>query len=112
MEPRAHDHKKMGLWMKENIPDVKDKRICAMEPGAIFYSGAQALVNLYYFENYSEFMDYIKTSKVDYIIIDERTFSRRRPPLAFLLEEDKDHAGLTKVHTIRTIKKIILYKVE
>ena len=106
------EHKNMGLWMKENIPDITNKRIGALVPATVFYSGAQAFAKLLCFEKYSEFMHYVKKHKVDYIIIGERAFSKDRPQFAFLLEDEKKHPGLAWIHTIKGAKKIILYKVE
>jgi len=102
----------MGLWMKENIPGVKDKRICTLWPMVSFYYGGQQFVRMRYCDDYIELIGHLRTGGFDYLIIDKRGISQYRPQYIPLLDDKKERAGLTRVHTINKPKKIILYKVE
>ena len=110
--PYRPELKEMGLWMKENIPDVKDKRICTLWPMIIFYCEGQQFTRMRYCDDYIELIGYLRTGKFDYLIIDEYGISTYRPQFIFLLDDEKERAGLSIAHTINTPQKIILYKVE
>ncbi len=118
----THEHKQMGLWMKNNIKDIENKKISSRKPWVAFYSGGQSTFGDLYTkgpsatipleEDYKSFLGCLKKADIDYLIIDERFIPRSRPKLKFLLDERKKHDGLIKVHVIRKPKKIILYQLE
>jgi len=104
-------HKQMGLWMKSNIEDIENKLIGLRCPIVAFYSGGQFRWVPIIEENYWNLINDLKKRKVDYLIIDQYIL-KRYPHLKFLLDDQKKHDGLVKVHTIEAPKKIILYKIE
>lgn len=110
-ETLPFEYKEIGLWMKNNIEDIEDKKVSSRESLITFYSQGRWLY-IPFLENYAQLINRLKEEKVDYLIIDERTIPQRRPHLAFLLNENRKHAGLTKVHVIEKPKKIILYALE
>jgi 4-amino-4-deoxy-L-arabinose transferase-like glycosyltransferase len=110
-ETLPFEYKEIGLWMKNNIRDIEDKKISSRESLITFYSQGQWLY-MPFVENYAQMINRLKEEKVDYLIIDERTIPQRRPHLAFLLNENQEHPGLIKVHVIEKPKKIILYALD
>ena len=102
-------YKQMGLWMKNNIGDIGEKKVaCTNEFCTIFYSGGIP-VDTPFEENYGNFIESLKSKRVDYLIISGETI-RRRPYLKFLLNDREKYQGLIKVHVIEGPKKVILYK--
>jgi len=63
-----------------------------------------------YPRDFNRDMELLKKEGVDYLVIDQTTVPRSFPYQSFLLNEQKEHFGLVKVHMIREPKKIILYK--
>jgi hypothetical protein len=100
----------MGLWMKNNIEDVGKKKVActARELCTIFYSGSIDAVTPFE-ENYGNFIESLKSKRVDYLIISGETI-KLRPYLKFLLNDREKYQGLIKVHVIKGPKKVILYK--
>lgn len=107
----THEHKQMGVWMKNNIKDIEDKKIASRKPWVAFYSGGQN-VDIPFKEDYKSILADLKNSGVDYLIIDERLIPMYRPQLKFLLDGENSQDGLIKVHIIRKPMKIILNQLE
>jgi len=106
-----YEYKIMGQWMKESIPDIENKIVTSRKMGIPFYAGARH-EPLYYGE-YPGLIEYAKSRKVDYLVIDQWTIPKTRPQLAFLLKEDQKHPGLQLVHLVRYKgRKTILYQIE
>ena len=106
-----YEYKIVGQWMKENIDDVENKIVMSRKAGVPFY--AEARHEPLYYGEYPGLIEYARSKKVDYLVIDEWTIPTTRPQFAFLLEEGERHMGLQLVHTIRhENRKTILYRVE
>ena len=106
-----YEYKIMGQWMKENVDDIENKTVMSRKAGVPFY--AEARHEPLYYGEYPGLIEYAKSKKIDYLIIDEWTIPRTRPQFAFLLEEGEKYIGLQLMHTIRyEDRKTILYKVE
>ncbi len=106
-----YEYKIVGEWMKDNVDDIENKTVMSRKAGVPFY--AEARHEPLYYGEYPGLIEYAKSKKVDYLVIDEWTIPRTRPQFAFLLEEGKKHPGLELAHTIRyEDRKTILYKVE
>ncbi len=106
-----YEYKIMGEWMKENMNDIGNKLVMSRKLGVPFYAGARHQP-LYYGE-YPGLMEYAKSRKVDYLVIDDWIIPKIRPQFAFLLEENKNHPGLQLVHIVRyKARKAILYQIE
>ena len=106
-----YEYKIMGQWMKDSIDDIENKVVMSRKMGVPFY--AEVRHEPLYYGEYPGLIDYAKSRKVDYLVIDEWIIPKTRPQFAFLLEEDEKHAGLELVHTLRyKDRKIILYQVE
>jgi len=85
--------------------------VTSRKMGIPFYAGARH-EPLYYGE-YPGLIEYAKSRKVDYLVIDQWTIPKTRPQLAFLLKEDQKHPGLQLVHLVRYKgRKTILYQIE
>ena len=108
--PPMAQYKQMGLWMKNNIEDVGKKKVACTEGElcTIFYSGSIDVLTPFE-ENYGNFIESLKSKRVDYLIISGETI-KLRPYLKFLLNDREKYQGLIKVHVIERPKKIILYK--
>lgn len=106
-----YEYKIVGEWMKENIDDIENKIVMSRKIGIPFY--AEARHEPLYYGEYPGLIEYARSKKVDYLVIDEWTIPTTRPQFAFLLEEGEKYIGLQLVHTIRhQDRKTILYKVE
>ncbi len=106
-----YEYKIMGQWMKENVDDIENKVVMSRKAGVPFY--AEVRHEPLYYGEYPGLIEYAKSKKIDYLVIDEWTIPRTRPQFAFLLEEGEKYVGLQLIHTIRYKgRKTILYKVE
>jgi len=106
-----HEYKIMGQWMKENINDIENKIVMSRKLGVPFYAGAKH--QPVYYGEYPGLIEYAKSRKVDYLLIDDWIIPKTRPQFAFLLEKGKKHPGLELVRTVQYHgRKAILYKVE
>jgi len=106
-----YEYKIMGQWMKEKINDIENKLVMSRKLAVPFYAGARHQP-LYYGE-YPGLIEYAKSRKVDYLVIDDWIIPKTRPQFAFLLEENKNHPGLKLAHIARYKgRKAILYKIE
>jgi hypothetical protein len=105
------EHKQMGLWMKNNIKDIENKKIASRKPWVAFYSGAQH-TGISFKEDYNSLPGHLMQRGVDYLIIDEELIPIKRPQLKLFLDDQKKHDGLIKEYVIRKPKKIILYQLE
>ena len=106
-----YEYKIMGEWMKKNVDDIENKIVMSRKIGIPFY--AEARHEPLYYGEYPGLIEYARSRKVDYLVIDEWTIPGTRPQFVFLLEEGKKHPGLELAHTIRyKDRKTILYRVE
>jgi len=106
-----YEYKIMGQWMKQNIDDIENKAITSRKLGVSFY--AEVRHEPLYYGEYPGLIEYAKSRKVDYLVVDQWTIPTTRPQLAFLLKEDEKHPGLELVHLV-TYKgrKTMLYAIE
>ena len=106
-----HEYKIMGQWMKENINDIENKMVMSRKLAVPFY--AEARHQILYYGEYPGLIEYARSRKVDYLVIDDWTIPKIRPQFAFLLEENQTHPGLKLVHIVRYKgRKAILYRIE
>ena len=106
-----HEYKIMGQWMKENINDIENKMVMSRKLAVPFYAGGRS--HPVYYGEYPGLIEYAKSRKVDYLVIDDWIIPKTRPQFAFLLEENKTHPGLELVHIVRYKgRKAILYRIE
>jgi len=106
-----YEYKIMGQWMKEKINDIENKLVMSRKLAVPFYAGARH--QPVYYGEYLGLIEYAKSRKVDYLVIDDWIIPKTRPQFTFLLEENKDHSGLKLVHIVRNKgRKAILYKIE
>ena len=106
-----YEYKIMGQWMKENINDIEKKIVMSRKLAVPFY--AEARHQPVYYGEYPGLIEYAKSRKVDYLVIDDWIIPKTRPQFAFLLEENKNHPGLKLVHIVRhKDRKAILYKIK
>ena len=106
-----YEYKIMGQWMKENINDIENKLVMSRKLAVPFYAGARH--QAVYYGEYLGLIEYAKSRKVDYLVIDDWIIPKTRPQFAFLLEENEDHPGLKLVRIVRHKgRKAILYKIE
>ena len=106
-----YEYKIMGQWMKENIDNIEHKIIMSRKLAVPFYAGARH--QQVYYGEYPGLIEYAKSRKADYLVIDDWIIPKTRPQLAFLLDENEKHPGLQLVHTVRHKgRKALLYKIE
>lgn len=112
------EYKDMGAWMRRNIKDIKNKRVCTLADPVVFYSGG-IHIKLPYDVNPNNLIESLERAKVDYLIVDHRRIPEKGEKLMFLLDEPIKYKespftgyGLKKIHVVETPKKIILYKLE
>ncbi|MDY6853853.1 MAG: glycosyltransferase family 39 protein [Thermodesulfobacteriota bacterium] len=103
------EHKEMGLLMKENKIS-KDVVIMSITPQTSFY--AQAKFKVIPWGEYSDIIDYARYHGVNYFVVDETYIPRRRPQLAFLLDENNTPSELKLKHKLigKNKKKILAYE--
>ena len=106
-----HEYKIMGQWMKGNLKDIENKLVMSRKLAVPFYAGARH--QLLYYGEYPGLIEYAKSRKIDYLLIDDWIIPQTRPQFVFLLEENKSHPGLKLVHLVRyKDRKAMLYKIE
>ena len=106
-----HEYKIMGQWMKENINDIENKMVMSRKFAVPFYAGGRS--HPVYYGEYPGLIEYARSRKVDYLVIDDWIIPKTRPQFAFLLEENQTHPGLELVHLVRYKgRKAILYRIE
>jgi len=106
-----HEYKIMGQWMKENLNDIENKLVMSRKLAVPFYAGARH--QLLYYGEYPGLIEYAKSRKIDYLLIDDWIIPKTRPQFVFLLEENKSHPGLKLVHVVRyKDRKAMLYRIE
>jgi 4-amino-4-deoxy-L-arabinose transferase-like glycosyltransferase len=106
-----HEYKIMGQWMKDNINHIENKLVMSRKLAVPFY--AEARHQPFYYGDYPGLIEYAKSRKVDYLLIDDWIIPKARPQFAFLLEENENHPGLRLVHIVRHKgRRAILYKIE
>ncbi|MGC9329085.1 MAG: hypothetical protein ACP5I1_15740 [Candidatus Hinthialibacter sp.] len=114
------EHKKLGNWMKENLPISPDTRITHRNPWVSFYAGGCHArtpdfdAHLSEEERTEKLVRWCREVGVRYVVVDERMTAPNMPGLGFLLEEDKPHHGLQWLKTIEDdpFPKIVLYALQ
>jgi len=105
-----NEHKEMGIWMKENIPDIDNKVVVSRKAFVPFYSGA-IYKALPWVENRFELFHYLDNVKADYLIVDTRYFRFLRPRIEYLLDTSRHFEPIEPIKTIENKKhKVVLYK--
>ena len=108
------EYKKMCLWMENNISDIGHKKIGSTHPfisnilGGIYFPTFRA-------GKYEEFIYTLRQAEVEYLVIDE--FTMRCYPLypdyfKDFLADESEYTELTKIYSIKSPGKIVLYKVK
>ena len=107
-------HKELGLWMKKNLPRIEDETVVARPPYVNFYTGARMLRDPYlpYVEKFEDFLVYLIHHKARYFVVGEDLEYPVLESYRFLLDETQPPpAGISRVHTVKGEKKLILYEV-
>lgn len=108
IQPR--EWKEMGMWMRDNIPNIEQGIVLARKPDVSFYSGAR-------FESIPdvspiELARYMKEKGIQYVVIDNRFSLEDRRQFLPLLDDSLKISSLKPIHSaVFYQKKIVLYKV-
>lgn len=111
--PKDYNEKEfriMGLWMKQNIPNMENEMVITRKPDTIFYSGGlfQIFPDVATFDDLFALM---KANNTKYIIADDRYFASSRPQFADLLDPQKAPKELKLVKNFNYYdKKIFIYQ--
>ncbi|MBI4846222.1 MAG: glycosyltransferase family 39 protein [Candidatus Omnitrophica bacterium] len=104
------EHKRLGIWMKNNIPDIFGKKIIAQKIWSTFYAGAQFSGKVPYLDDIDEIMQFLKESEADFLIVDERSVKKQLHVLEPLLDNG-GYVSLSMIHSIKNPKRIVLYEI-
>lgn len=109
--PMPFEYKELGLWMKQNLPEVESESILSRQPSVSFYSEGR-IRKLPYVDRIEDLLTYMNHVGAKYFVVaddlDRPFLDTYRP----LLDEAKPAPpGLTRVHTVKGVRKLILYQV-
>ena len=110
IEP-LEEYRKLGSWMKQNLPDIERERVAAESPYLHFYSGANYL-KLPYMKAFDDLRDYLIHHKTKYFLVGSDLDFPLSESFGFLLEErNAPPSGVVPLYTVEGKRKIILYEV-
>ncbi len=110
--PLPMENKTMGIWMKENIPDINEQRVASRHPSVNFYSGSKIL-KLPYVDDLNDLVTFLRHQRAKYFVVSENLdypYSEAYRPL--LVETGASLEGVTRRHVLEGRKKYFLYEVE
>lgn len=113
-DPTAFEYKDLGLWMKENIPGIKEERVVSWHPSVNFYSGAKTLNYPYlpYVDKFDDFLVYMKHQRAKYFVIGDNLQIPTLDAYRFLLDETRPlPAGIIRKHTVTQKYKVTLLEI-
>ena len=107
------DDKRLGTWMKENIPNIQDERLASQAPFVTYYSGAQ-MMHLPYVEKFEDFLAYMAYHKAKYFLVNSDLEEPVRQSFLFLLDETQlPPPEISRKYVVQgKTKKLILYEIE
>ncbi len=106
------EFKQMGLWMKENIPNIENETVYSRKPEVTFYAGSrwQVVPDV---DSYEQLFSIMEKNNSKYLIADDRYFKDLRPQFDDLLFPEKAPEGLELIKTAEFYdKKVFLYQLE
>ena len=108
---QAVEHKLMGLWIKESIPQ-EDRRIISRKPMVVFYAEGQALPVVR--GDLEDLRDWAKSRQARYLCVDSRHTAPAYPVLAPLLDPQAAPGWLEFVQktTAPDGETLLLYEIE
>lgn len=105
------NHRKMGDWVRDNVPDISGKLLADRKPYISFFARAR------YFRynnapDYPSLIKQLKNNRVDYLVVDD-FYTRTKNPGVIELLDGKDWPDLKFVHAVEDSSwgKAILYKI-
>jgi len=102
--------KELSLWMKDNIPNIREQKVVARKALIGFYSGAE-FAPVPWVENEGELFDYMDKIGAGYLEVDSRYFYEMRPSIYYLIETDRQFERLRIVRIVEKGKhKAVLYR--
>lgn len=109
-EGNWNEVKQLSLWMKDNIPDIKEQKVVARKALVGFYSGAE-FVPVPWVENEGELFDFMDRIGAGYLEVDSRYFYEMRPSIYYLIETDRHFDRLEIVKIVEKGRnKAVLYR--
>lgn len=104
-------YRRLGAWMKENLPEVEREGVAAENPYLHFYSGANYL-KLPYVKRFEDLRDYLEHHRTKYFVVGDDLDPPLTESFGFLLDEKRPPpAGIVRRFTVEGEKKLILYEV-
>lgn len=105
------EHQEMGLWMKENIPDIQKETVVTHRPFAAFYSGG-GYAWLPYVDQFEDLLTYMRSLKAKYFVVADDLDTPVLDSYRFLLDETENPPpGVSRVHVVHGNHKVILYRI-
>lgn len=111
---RMRENKELGLWMKNNIPEIREERIASRHPSVVFYSGGKILHPPYlpYVERMEDLRVYMKHQKARYFVVSDDLEQPTRDAYRSLLDEDKPlPPGIIRKFTVQGKNKAALFEI-
>ena len=106
------EHKELGLWMRKNIPQIKEEGVAAQGTFVNYYSGARIL-RLPYVEKFEDLLIYMAHQKAKYFVVSEDLEGPTKDSYRFLLDETKPPpAGVVRKQVLKGKTKMILYEIQ
>ncbi len=105
------NHRKMGEWVRDNMPDIGGKLIADRKP-YITYLARGRYFRYNKVTDYKSFVALLKNNKVDYLIVDDFYTQTKNPGVIELLD-GKDRNELKFMHVVEDSSwgKAILYRI-
>jgi hypothetical protein len=85
----AMEYRTLGLWMKENIPNIKDQLVLSRKPEPTFYAGARFQEIPRDIQDEDDLIKFMKDSNTNYLIADSRAFAHDFPQFLNFLKDKK-----------------------
>jgi len=105
------EHREMGLWMKEHIPQIEEETVVTHRPFAAFYSGGR-YAWLPYVDRFEDLLTYMHHLKARYFVVADDLDTPVLDSYRFLLDETKDPPPTVKrVHIVHGVHQVILYEI-
>lgn len=105
------NHRKLGEWMRDHMPDIKGKLIADRKPYIAFLVQGR----YYRYDNMQDIhmlIQQLKDHKVEYLVVDD-FYTRTKNPGVIGLLDGRDHSDLRFIHAVEDNKwgKALLYKI-
>ncbi len=105
------EHKEMGLWMKEHIPRIREKKVASGRPFIGYYSEAK-FIDLPYVEHFEDLLAFLQYQKTGFFVVGEDLDRPLWDAYQFLLDEkEPPPPGIVRKYVQEGRKKLILYEI-